>query len=208
MIVNYFKIAWRNIKKQPFFTFLNIMGLAIGMAGGLLLSLYIYNELSFDKMFADSNRIYRINADIKFGGLAMKHAEVSAPMAATMKKDYPQIEMTTRFRNRGSMLIRKSDAVSNVKEENTINVDASFFAMFGIKMLYGNPKTALIKPNTLILTKTAAKKLFKINNAVGQTVILNNTDTYRVTGVINDLPKNSFLKNYSVFMSMVGYKDA
>ncbi len=68
MFSNYIKIAWRSLKKQPFFTFLNTFGLAIGMAGGLLISLYIYDELSYDKMFADADRIYRINADIKFGG--------------------------------------------------------------------------------------------------------------------------------------------
>ena len=68
MLKNYLKIAWRSLKKQPFFTFLNTFGLAIGMAGALLISLYIYDELSFDSMFADANRIYRIDADIKFGG--------------------------------------------------------------------------------------------------------------------------------------------
>ncbi|MEM1259009.1 MAG: ABC transporter permease, partial [Bacteroidota bacterium] len=73
MFKNYLKIAWRSLKKQPFFTSLNTFGLAIGMAGALLISLYIHDELSFDKMFADADRIYRIDADIKFGG-----AEINA----------------------------------------------------------------------------------------------------------------------------------
>ncbi len=208
MIRNNFKIAWRNLKKQPFFTFLNMFGLSIGMAGGLLISLYIYDELSFDKMFTDADRIYRINADIKFGGEINVRAEVSDPMAATVKNDYPQIEMTTRFRNRGSMLIRKSDAELNVKEDNTTNVDNTFFDMFGIDLLFGDPKTALTEPNTLILTKTAAEKHFGLTEAVGQSLLLNNTDTYVVTGVLDDLPKNSFLRNHSVFLSMAGFDDA
>jgi putative ABC transport system permease protein len=208
MIRNYFKIAWRNLKKQPFFTFLNTLGLAIGMAGGLLISLYIYDELSFDTMFADADRIYRINSDIKFGGEATNVAEVSDPMAATIKKDFPQIEITTRFRNRGSMLLRKKDTDLNVKEDNTSNVDDTFFEMFGIDLLYGDEKTALSEPNTLVLTKTAAEKHFGLNGAVGQSLLLNNTDTFIVTGVIDDLPKNSFLRNHSVFMSMAGFDEA
>jgi len=205
MIRNYFKIAWRNLKKQAFFTFLNTFGLAIGMAGGLLIALYIYDEMSFDKMFADTDRIYRINADIKFGGEASETAEVSDPMAATAKKDYPQLELTTRFRNRGSKLLRQINADQNVKEEHTTYVDNSFFEMFGIDLLYGDPKTALTEPNTLILTKTAAEKHFKINEAIGKSLVLDNNDTYIVTGIIDDLPENSFLRNHSVFMSMAGY---
>lgn len=208
MLKNYIKIAWRNLKNQPFFTFLNTFGLAIGMAGALLMSLYIYDELSFDKMFTDADRIYRINVDVKFGGEANTAAVVPDPLAATLIKDYPQVEMTTRFRDRGSMLIRKSDETQNVKESNTTNVDASFFKMFGIELLYGDVKTALSAPNTIVLTKTAAEKHFGIEKAVGQNLLLNNTDNFIVAGVIDDLPKNSFLRNHSVFLSMVGYGEA
>jgi len=127
MKLNNLKIAWRSLKKQPFFTFLNIFGLAIGMTGALLISLFIYDELNFDKMYADSDRIYRINADIKFGGEASRNTEVSAPMAAQMKKDFPQVELTTRFRGRGSMLIKKSGETQSVKEEQVAYADASMF---------------------------------------------------------------------------------
>ena len=208
MIKNYFKIAWRSLKKQPFFTFLNTFGLAVGMAGGLLISLYIYDELSFDKMFADADRIHRINADIKFGGEENFLGEVSAPMAAAIKKDLPQVEMVTRFRNRGSALVRKSTTQLNSKEQFTTHVDANFFDMFGINLLVGDPQTALKEANTLVLTKSAAEKYFGFNKAVGQSLTLNNNDNYIVTGVIDDLPKNSFLRDHSVFMSMTGYKEA
>ncbi|MET2985350.1 ABC transporter permease [Aureibaculum conchae] len=208
MLKNYLKIAWRNLKKQPFFTFLNTFGLAIGIAGGLLISLYIYHEFSFDKMFTDSDRIHRINVDIKFGGEVSNLGEVSAPMAATMKKDFSQIESTTRFRDLGSMLLRRSDVKKNVKESQTTYVDHSFFEMFGIELLFGDTKTALTKPNTVILTKTAAEKHFGLNDAVGQTLLLDNDDIYTVDGIIDDLPKNSFLRDYSVFVAMAGYDDA
>ncbi len=208
MFKNYIKIAWRSLRKNSFFTLLNTFGLAVGIAGGVLISLYIYDELNHDNMFADADRIHRINADIKFGGEAQTSAEVSAPMAAAMKSDFSQVEMTTRFRNTGSTLIKKSDTATNVKELGATYVDATFFKMFGIELLYGDPATALTKPNTLVLTKTAAEKHFGLEQALGQLVVLENTDTYTVTGVIEDLPQNSFLKNRNIFMAMSGYEDS
>ncbi|GAB5474526.1 MAG: ABC transporter permease [Maribacter sp.] len=208
MFKNHLKIAWRSLRKQPFFTFLNTFGLAIGMAGALLIALYIYDELGNDKMFADAERIHRINADIKFGGDETISAETASPMAAALKSDFSQIEMVTRIRNMGGMLIRRSDTENNTKELNTAFADASFFKMFGIELLAGDEATALESPNTLVLTRTAAEKHFGINNAVGQELLLDNTDTYTVTGVIEDLPKNSILKNRTVFMAMSGYEDA
>lgn len=208
MFKNHLKIAWRGLKKQPFFTFLNTFGLAIGIAGGLLVSLYIYDELSFDKMFADADRIHRIDSDIKFGGAEIKASEAAAPMAAAMQNDFPQIETTLRFRDRGSMLLRKNDAETNTKELQVTFADSTFFDMLGIELLVGDVKTALTQPNTLVMTRTAAAKHFDISDALGQTMLLNNTDTYTVTGVIDDLPKNSFLRDHSVFMAMAGYADS
>ncbi len=208
MFKNYLKIAWRSLKKQPFFTFLNTFGLAIGMAGGLLISLYVYDELSFDKMFVDADRIYRVNADIKFGGEASISAEVSAPMAEAIQKDLSQVEATTRIRDQGSALIRKSNTEANTKELHVAFADPSIFGMFGIELLSGDSKTALKEPNTLVMTRMAAEKHFGVRDALGQSLILNNNDTYTVTGIIEDLPKNSFLREHSVFMAMAGYEDA
>ncbi len=208
MFKNYIKIAWRSLKKQPFFTFLNTFGLAIGMAGGLLISLYIYDELSFDKMFADADRIYRIDADIKFGGAEIEASQTSAPMAGTLLRDFPQVESTVRFRDQGSMLLKKSGTEANTKELRATFADSTFFDFFGIDLLVGDVKTALTQPNTLVLTRTAAEKHFGVQNALGQSLLLNNTDTYTVTGVIEDLPKNSFLRDHSVFLAMAGLADS
>jgi len=208
MFKNHLKIAWRSLKRQPFFTFLNIFGLAIGMAGGLLISLYIYNELSYDKMFADSERIHRINADVKFGGTQSEMAQTSAPMAETMVQDFPQVEMATRFQTIGNTLVRGHNDSDNTKETHATFVDASFFEMFGFNLIEGDVKTALNEPNTILLSKTAAKKHFGDAKVVGEIVVLNNTDTYTVTGVIDDMPKNSFLTEYSLFLSMSGLEDA
>lgn len=208
MIKNHLKIAWRNLKKRPFFTFLNTFGLAIGMAGGLLISLYIHDELSFDKMFTDADRIHRINLDVKFGGAAVVSGEATAPMASAMERDFPQVESTVRFRNLGSMLFKKVDSEKNVKELHVAYADSTFFDMFGIKLLFGDSKNALKEPNTLVLTRSAAEKHFGINRALGQQLTLDNTTTYTITGIIDDLPKNSFLKDRTVFLAMSGDQNA
>ncbi len=205
MYKNYLKIAWRSLKKQPFFTFLNTFGLAIGIAGGLLISLFVYDELSFDKMHADADRIYRIDMDIKFGGAEMKSSEASAPMAAAMQRDFPQVEKTVRFRNQGSALIRKTGTQTNTKELHVTFADSTFFEMFGIDLLVGDPKTALVEPKTLVLTRSAAEKHFGVQNALGQSLLLNNSETYTVTGVMEDFPRNSLLRDHTVFMALSGY---
>lgn len=208
MIKNNIKIAWRNLKKQPFFTFLNVAGLAIGLTGGLLIGLYIYDELSFDTMFADSEQIYRIDLDSKFGGKEDMLATAPAPLAATLLKNYSQVEISARFRNFGSCLLRKTDAIHNIKENNSTYADSSFLKLFGIPLLEGDAKTALEKANSLVLTKSVAEKHFGSQSALGKAILVDNEETYTVTGVIDDLPQNSFLRNHGVFFSMAGLDDA
>jgi putative ABC transport system permease protein len=204
MFRNYVKIAFRSLKKQPFFTLINTLGLAIGMAGGLLIALYIYEELNYDGMFADADRIYRIDMDIKFGGAEIKSAETAPPMAATLKSDFAEVENTVRFRTLGSNLFRSSDKTVNIKELSTTYVDSTFFNMFGLELINGNKESALRETNTLVMTRTAAENHFGSVDVVGKSLLLNNKETYVVTGVMEDLPENSFLKDYSIFMAMAG----
>jgi len=208
MLKSNLKVAWRSLKGQPFFTTLNTFGLAVGMAGGLLISLFIYDELSFDKMFADSDRIYRINIDNKTAGEVTSYATAPGPMAAVVAEDCPQIEMVTRFRNVSSKLIRKVDAELNVKEIHVTGVDATFFDMFGLELLVGDEKTALKEPKSLVMTRTAAEKHFGVHEALGQSLLIDNKDVYIVTGVMDDLPKNSFLRDHHIFISIASFDDA
>ncbi|GMN11481.1 ABC transporter permease [Croceitalea sp. MTPC9] len=207
MLRNQFKIAWRSIKKQPFLNALNTFGLAIGIAGTLLICLYIYDELSYDKMFAEAERIHRINVDMKFGGPDREMSQVSGPMAEAVLNDIPQVESTVRFKPWGSSSLNKTENTNLVLEDKTAFVDSTLVSMFGLNMIFGNPDKALTEPNTLILTKTAAEKHFPVASAIGQKLILNEGITYTVTGIIEDLPENSFLEGYSVFMSMTSYVD-
>jgi len=208
MFKNYLKIVLRNLRKHHSFSIINIGGLAIGIAGCLLISLFIDDELNFDNMFPDADRIYRLNIDHRVGGETNKYAAVASPMAATLARDFSQIEMITRFRLVGSTLIRKPDAELNVKENHVVGADSAFFEMFGLDLIAGNAKTALTEPNALVLTKTAAEKHFGADEVLGQTLILNNKKACTITGVIDDLPKNSFLRDYHVFISISSFDDA
>ncbi|WP_222983676.1 ABC transporter permease [Flagellimonas meishanensis] len=207
MFKNHLKIAWRSLRKQPFLSVLNTLGLAIGIAGTLLICLYIYDELTYDRMFADAERIHRINVDMKFGGPDKQVSQVSGPMAAAVLQDIPQVEQTLRFRPWGTASLSRADSKELVLENNTAFADSTLIDMLGLKVLYGNPKDALSGPNKLLLTKSAAEKHFNLSDAVGQEVVFNESQTYTVSGVIEDLPKNSFLSTYSVFMSMLSHQD-
>ncbi|WP_304235912.1 ABC transporter permease [Jiulongibacter sediminis] len=208
MIRNYLKIAWRNLRKQPFFTFLNTFGLAIGMAGGLLITLYIVDELSYNRSFKDFDRIHRAQVDIKFGGQAQEFAVLVAPFAETVKRDFDVVEDATRLRQWGSMLVRRPETIENQKEEKSTFADVNFIDFFGLRLLEGDSKTALKDPNTVVLTYEAAKKYFGECSALGQNVVINNDENFTVTGVLDGVPSNSFLNGYSVFMSMESHAES
>ncbi|SHG56849.1 ABC transporter permease [Flagellimonas flava] len=208
MFKNHIKIAWRSLKKQPFFTFLNTFGLAIGVTGAILISLYVIDELSYDTMFADAERIYRINIDNTNGGETNRYASVAAPLGPTLKEDYPQIEIVTRLNDLGSMLVRKANEKESIKEEHVMASDSTFFEMFGLTLLKGDPSVALKNPGTMILTKTAAKKHFGTDQVLGQTMVFDDKDVYTITGVIPDMPKNSFLRDFTFLISMGSIPEA
>ena len=114
MLRNYIKVAWRNLLKNKTYSLINVIGLAIGLACFILISLYISDELSYDKFNEKADRIYRVDADIRFGGTDLRLAVSSDPMGATLKEDYPQVEEYTRIYNsNGSKLIKKGDEFLN-----------------------------------------------------------------------------------------------
>lgn len=207
MVGNYLKIASRNFTKQPFFTFLNTFGLAIGITGALLITLFVQGELNFDKMFANSDRIYRINIDNRSNGENSSYASAPGPMGSVLNEDCPHVEMVTRFREVDGVLLRQPDATLNVKERHVTAVDSTFFRMFGLELLKGDPQTALHEPNTLVLTESAVMRHFGNEEALGKTLVVNNGEVFVVTGVMKDLPSNSFLRDKGVFISLTSYPD-
>ena len=200
--------AWRSLKKQRFFSIINVFGLAIGIAGSLLITLFILDEFSYNTMFADADRIYRLDIDHRQGGETNYYATVSSPMAGVVEKDNPQIETVTRFRKVGSTLLHPKDAIKNSKEAGVVAADPKFLDMFGLQLLSGNRKTALSGPNTMILTQTTAEKYFGTSDAVGKVMVLDNAELFTVTGILADLPKNSFLRDHSIFLSISSFENA
>ncbi|WP_028298027.1 ABC transporter permease [Olivibacter sitiensis] len=202
MIRNYIKIAWRNLVKNKTFSIVNIAGLAIGLACFILIALYVVDELSYDKYNEKADRIYRVNSDLRIGGVDLTLATSSDPMGAVLKNDYPQVETFTRFyASSGSKLIKKGNQFIN--ESRVAHVDSTLFDVFTLPAIAGNTHTALNEPNTVVITASAANRYFGTTNAVGKSLETNdnNGTLYKVTAVIADIPRNSHF-NFDFFFSM------
>ena len=202
MFKNYFKIAWRNLVKNKTFSFINIIGLASGLACFILIALYVTDELSYDRFNEKADRIYRINSDIVFGGNKLHLAVASDPMGAALKKDYPQVEEFVRFFNSsGSKLIKKGNEF--IRENNISHADSTLFDVFTLPIIAGDPKTALNDPNTVVISESAAKKYFATTDVVGKSIETNdnNSTLYKITAVMKDIPHNSHF-NFDMIFSM------
>ncbi len=192
MLKNYFLIALRNLRKHRFYTAINILGLAIGIASCLIIVLYVKDELSFDRHHEGADRIYRVDCEIVFGPNHLRLATAPGPLAETFKMEFPEIEASARFWSNGSMLFKRID--QNTKERDVILADSSIFSVFTIPLIQGNPKKALTDPFTMVISKKAADKYFPNENPIGQTLIVENKDSYKITGVFEDMPSTSHFR--------------
>ncbi len=203
MITNYLKIAWRNLWRSKGFSFINITGLAAGLACFIVIALYVADELSYDRYHEKADRIYRINSYIRFGGNDLNLAVSSDPMGAALKMDYPQVEEYTRiYASSGAKLIKKGD--QKINEQAVAHADSTFFNVFTFPALAGDTKKALNDPNTVVITESAAKKYFgSAEAAMGKAIETddNNVTLYKVTAVIKDMPRNSHFR-YDFIFSM------
>lgn len=205
MLKNYFKIALRNLKKHKFYTFINILGLSVGVAVCMIISLFVINELSYDKHFKDADQIYRIHADIIFGGNHWDMITAPAPMAEALPAEFPEVEYAVNFRQRGSYLVKNID--QNIKEDGVIWASKDFFNVFGTPLLEGNQDGILTEPNTMAISKSIADKYFPGESAIGKTLILDNDMNFRITGVYEDIPQNSHF-HFNFLLSMEGLEEA
>ncbi|WP_205510933.1 ABC transporter permease [Longitalea arenae] len=205
MIKNYLKIAFRKIWKSKGFSAINIIGLAIGLATCLLIMLFVLDELGYDRHNKKADRIYRVDTDIKFAGNHFISAVTPDPMGPTLKKDFPQIEQFVRFRSAGGLLLKKD--YENVQENRVVYADSTLFDVFTLPMLDGDAKTALQEPNSLVLTATTARKYFNTTQAVGKSFLVDNQHTYKVTGVIQDIPSQSHFK-FDIFVSLATLEES
>ena len=189
MFNNYLKIALRNMAKQKAFSFINIAGLAIGVACCLLILLYIQHELSYDKFHAKANEIYRIALHGKIGDSPINWATTTAQVGPLMINEFPEVVDAVRFKYPDKNVFSYKD--KRFFEFAPLYVDHSFFNIFSFRLIKGNPKTALKAPFSLVMTQEIAKKYFGDDDPIGKIVTVNNNENFRVTGIIEKPPSNS-----------------
>lgn len=189
MLRNYFKIAWRNLIKHKVFSLINICGLAIGVAAFWLITLYVTDELSYDRYNTKADRIFRVVQHGDWNGGKFNLAVTSAPYAPALKNDYPEVEAAIRIDAEGGGKITYGD--KQINEGGMLFTDNAIFNIFTYHFLYGEANNALAKPQSIVLTKTLAQTLFgNAADAVDKTVLIDNTPN-TVTAVIDDVPVNS-----------------
>jgi putative ABC transport system permease protein len=204
MIKNYLKVAVRNLLKHKGYAFINILGLAVGIAASVLIFLYITNEMSYDKFHEKADRTYRIKADWSNNGDSRIH-QLGTPfiLAQTIREKYPQVEAITQLSGPlGDVIIRYRD--TTFKETDAFCAEPSFFDVFSFPLLKGNPKTSLRDPHMMVLTQSLAKKYFGDEDPVGKTIEMQATgekEFFKVTGVMEDIPQNSHFR-FDMLISM------
>jgi putative ABC transport system permease protein len=190
MLKNYLKITIRNIVKHKGYFSINIVGLAISIAACILISLWVVDELSYDKFNKNSDRIYRVYGAGKVNKQDLSFAMTAAPLGETLHKDCPEVETYTRiWAQRNSPVIRYGGKIFN--EKHFLYADSTFFEVFTANFIMGNAKTALVQPGTVVLTETTAHRYFGDANPLGAILNLNKNDNYTVTGVIKDFPNEA-----------------
>ncbi len=199
MFKNYLKIALRNLRKNKTFSFINVFGLALGLACCLLIASFVYNELSYDKYPEKADQIYRVQLNVTGNGTIETYTNVDIAVGAGMKNAYPEIQDYTRLFTLRESFVKYNN--KEFKEANIAVVDSNFLQVFSIPYLAGDAKTALNEPNSMVITKAFASKYFGSENPIGKQLTMGNS-MFKVTGLIDKIPDNShFHKDAFISMS-------
>ncbi|MEP7233484.1 MAG: ABC transporter permease [Ginsengibacter sp.] len=205
MFKNYLKTAWRNLMKQKTFSFINILGLTIGITVCMMIFLFIMNEFSIDNFHKDGNHIYRVMRGFENEGKSRSVAYLSGMHAPALLNDFKgQVENAVRLNQNDNLV-----AIGNrsFHEKKIIDADSNFFTFFSFPLIKGNPQTVLQNPHSVVLTETTAKKYFgSIDNAFGKTILLDKDLPLKVTGIAKDVPSNSHLE-FDLVLPLENYKD-
>jgi putative ABC transport system permease protein len=212
MIKNYFKIALRQFRKQKMYAAIKIGGFAFSIAACLLIALYIRNELSYDKMYPNANRIYRLVGVYNDNGKIEKATDWPAPISKALKANFPEIELSGRMMSNslighaGNDELRRADRVQNTYEKGFTYADQQTLDILKLPMVYGKQEAALKEPFTMVISKSKADKYFPGQNPIGQVMYLDNDKAhpYRIGGVMADLPETSHLHPYNFLLSLSG----
>jgi putative ABC transport system permease protein len=189
MFKNYLKVALRNLWKSKGFSAINIIGLAAGIGVCLLIVLYVADEWSYDRYNKNADRIYRLDADIYFNSTQFTSSISPKPLALTLAKECPQVEQMVRINYQNDILIKKGG--DWIRDHHVALADSTFFKVFTVPMLVGDPATALNEPHSIVIDESAAKRYFNSTDVVGKTLELENKTICKVTGVMKDMPRQS-----------------
>ncbi len=211
MLINYLKIAWRNLVRNKVYSFINIGGLAVGMAATLLIFQYVAFERSYDRFHDKADRIFRVKAErYEKGVLSTEWAGGPFAVGNHLKAAFGEIEDFTRVYVRNSLLLESNDRKYKVGQGAFAT--PSFFAVFSYPLLIGDKETALTEPNTGVVSVSLAKRLFGTKNPVGQVITIEREFPIKITGVYQDFAKNShleadYLMSFSTFQRLVNPKN-
>ncbi len=203
MLKNLVKISIRNLLKGKFYTILNILGLTLGVTCSLFLLFFVKDELSYDRFFEKGKDIYRVVTRITETDNQFLWAVAQIPFGPTARSEFPEVSKYVRLSGAGRMLFKKGN--DNFYEEHFAYADSDMFQVLTFPFIQGDPTTCLYEPNSIVLTKDIALKYFNKTDVVGETLEGEGT-TYKITGVIKDIPKNSHLRDLTGFISYSSLK--
>jgi putative ABC transport system permease protein len=189
MLKNYLKISFRCIKRRKIYSFINITGLAIGMAAAVLILLWVHDERSYDRFHDNADRIYRAAQFFHYDDYHLEQANTPAILAPTITRECPEVELATRVSGYRDDLLVKADG-KKFNESGLGIADEAFFTLFSFPVIEGNPKTILSEPQTVAISERAAEKYFGSSQAVGRTLNIFDQD-FLISGIFKNMPDNS-----------------
>ncbi len=201
MIKNFIITALRNLKSNKAFSFINIFGLAIGLACCMLIGAYLYQELTYDTYPAQATQLYRVELHSNGNNVAADFPSVDIAVGQGIKNAFPEVLATTRLTNRGPVFVKYGD--NQFKENKIVLIDSNFFRLFSIPLIEGDTRTALAEPKTVVITNEFKRKYFGDSPAIGKMLAIGN-DLVKVTGIIDKIPDNSHF-HADAFMSMATF---
>ena len=206
MLKSYLKTAWRNFIRNKLLSFINLIGLAVGIAAVLLIGIYFQNELSYDNFHKNKDSLYRVGFEFLNSGKSLGKSPVfTPPFGPDAQKEFPEIQSFCRISEHHEVFITKGE--NKIKSSNICFADSTFFRLFSFKLHSGNPANVLKQPYSIVLTKALAEKLFGNEDAVGKSVRLDGKDDYMVTGVADAAPDNSQISYEALISFSTLYKD-
>ncbi len=191
MIKNLIKTAVRHMMKHPGYSFMNVLGLTLGITSALFLLIYVSDEVSYDRYHENADRIYRVSSKITETDDQFTWIVAQIPFGPQVAQDYPEVEAYVRFINMPRALYKHEDKEFN--EENFFYADSALFDIFTYKVIRGDARSALLEPNKIVLTETVAARYFGEDDPVGKTLTAGDA-AFEVTGVIEDVPFNSHFR--------------